>query len=258
MTPAVPNPTRLSTGVPGIDAMLGGGVLSGDSTLVAGSPGTGKTTLGVHFLAAGVKAGEPGVLVTFEYLPQQIYRDGLRRGWPLKQWEAEGKARVVCTTPQILLAQMDQKGSVLDKVVRDVGAKRLVIDSMSHFETLGPQGTELRQRVAGLMNHLRLLNVTTILTHEIPQIVGPAVTISNYGLEFLADNIIVLRYVELEGELQKAINVLKFRGGAHDRKYRLLELTDQGVVVKSDFAGIENISLGSARRTVAERVKRMV
>lgn len=257
----MPSPTppgRLSTGILGLDTMLGGGFLPGDSTVVGGSPGTGKTTMGLHFLAAGVRDGDPGVLVTFEYLPQQIYRDAEKKGWPLRQWEQEGKVRVICTTPQVLLTQTKDQGTILDQVVRSIGARRLVIDSMSHFEVAAMPGNELRERIAGLMNHLRLLKVTTLMTHEIAQIVGPAVTLSNYGIEFLADNIIVLRYVELEGELQKAVNVLKFRGGAHDRKYRVLDMTDQGIAVRSDFAGVENISQGSARRTVEERVKRMV
>jgi circadian clock protein KaiC len=251
-------PPRLSTGVAGLDAMIGGGFQAGDTTLVAGSPGTGKTTLGLHFLAAGVQAGQPGIFVTFEYLPQQIYRDALRKGWPFQDWEAENRMRVVCTTPSILLANADPEGTVLDGLIRELGARRLVIDSMSQFELGATPSADLRERLAGLVNHLRLLKVTTLMTHEIAQIVGPTVTLSNYGLEFLADNLIVLRYVELEGEMQKACNVLKFRSGAHDRKYRLLELTENGVVIRSDFAGVENISAGTARRGVAQRVRRMV
>jgi circadian clock protein KaiC len=166
--------------------------------------------------------------------------------------------RMVCTTPEILLADVDQKGTVLDGLVREMGARRLVIDSMSHFEFSGKAPGELREQLGGFVNHLRLLKVTTLMTHEIAQIVGPTVTLSSYGLEFLADNLIVLRYVELEGEMQKACNVLKFRGGAHDRKYRLLELADEGVIIRSDFSGIENISGGTARRSVAQRVRRMV
>lgn len=256
-SPVAPR-VHLSTGIPGMDAMVNGGYLLGSATLVAGSPGTGKTTMGLHFIAAGVAAGEPGVFVTFEYLPQQIYLDAADRGWPLKQWEAEGKFRLICTTPEVLLASIDSKKTVLDSVVQEIGAKRLVIDSMSQFEILGQPGTELRQRISGLVNHLRLLKVTTLMTHEIAQIVGPTVTISSYGLEFLADNLVILRYVELGGEMQKAVNVLKFRGSAHDRRYRLLELTDKGVVIQSDFAGVENISSGTARRGVSERVNRMV
>ncbi len=248
---------RMSSGVKGLDDMIGGGFLPGDATLVAGSPGTGKTTFGLHFIAAGVAAGEPGVFVTFEYLPQQIYRDAAKRGWPLDRWEKEGRARLVCTTPEVLLA--DEGGtSILDDVVREVGAKRLVIDSMAHFEFSSDAGGRLRERIAGLMNHLRLLDVTTLVTHEIPQIVGPAVSVSSFGLEFLVDNVIVLRYVELEAEMQKAINVLKFRGGDHDRKFRPLRQTENGISITSEFRGVENISLGSARRSLAQRAQDLI
>ncbi|MHB8633459.1 MAG: RAD55 family ATPase [Thermoplasmatota archaeon] len=251
-------PRRISIGVPELDSMLGGGLWPRSSTLVAGSPGTGKTTLGLHFLAGGVKAGEPGVLVTFEYLPQQIYRDALQKGWPLAQWEKEGLLRVICTTPDILLARGSGSGTILDEVVQEIGAKRLVVDSMTQFEFLGDPGAVLRPRLAGLVNHLRLMDVTTMMTHEVAQIVGPTVTISNYGLEFLADNIIVMRYVELEGEMRKAVNVLKFRGGAHDHKYRILELTDKGLLIRGAFGGVESISSGTARRGIGERLKQMV
>lgn len=256
--PAAKGPGRLSTGIPGLDAMIGGGVLLGDSTLVAGSPGTGKTTLALQFIAAGCQRGEKGVFVTFEYLPQQIYRDAERRGWPLRKWEDEGLVRLLCTTPDLLLAETKPGTTIVDEAVRALGAKRLAIDSMTHFEQMGGSGIELRNRIAGLMNHFRLLNVTTFLTHEIPQIIGPSMALSGYGLEFLVDNIIILRYVELEGELHKAVNVLKFRGGAHDRKYRVLDLTDRGIAVKADFSGVENISAGTARRTIAERVREIV
>ena len=249
---------RVSTGVAGLDQMIGGGVLRGDASIVAGSPGCGKTTLGLHFIAAGVQEGEPGVFVTFEYLPQQIYRDAAKRGWPLQEWEEEGKVRLVCTTPEIMLAQIGQGETLLDEAIQEVRAKRLVLDSMTHFEALGLEGQELRSSVSGFMNHLRMLDVTSVLTHEIKQIIGPTVTISDYGLEFLVDNVIMLRYVELEGELQKALNVLKFRGGDHDRNYRSYQLTDKGVVIEASFEGVEGISSGSATRRFEHRARKLI
>jgi len=249
---------RCGTGIPGLDTMLTGGFMRGDANLVAGSPGTGKTTLGLHFIVAGIKAGEPGVFVTFEYLPQQIYRDALRRGWDLRKWEEEGRLRLLCTTPDVLLAETKPGRTILDEAVEEVGARRLVIDSMSHFEFVDQEEKRLREAISGLMNHLRLQDVTTIVTHEIPEIVGPAVRISNYGLEFLVDSVILLRYVELEGELQKAINVVKFRGGDHDRRYRRVHLGSDGMRIEDDFSGVENISGGSARRSVAQRAKELI
>lgn len=249
---------RLSTGVRGLDAMTGGGLPEGSATLVAGAPGTGKTTAGLHYLAAGVAAGERGVFVTFEYLPQQIYRDAARRGWDLQGWEEKGLVRIVCTTPDVLLAETSPGKTLLDELISEVGAKRLVIDSMTHFEFLGHAPDRLREELAGLMNHLRILDVTTLVTHEIPDIVGPAVRVSEFGLEFLVDAVILLRYVELDSEMQKAVMVLKFRGGAHDTHYRRFALVDAGMQVESPFTGVENISGGAARRALKERAKELI
>ncbi len=252
------NQERLSTGIEGLDKMLGGGYIGGDAILIAGSPGTGKTTAALHFLEAGVQAGEPTVLVTFEYLPQQLYRDANNRGWDLKSWEDRGLVKVICTTPDVLLAESEPGQSVLEEAIHEVRARRLIIDSMTHFEFLGQEPTKLRQDLSGLMNRLRLLDVTTVVTHEIPQIIGPAVNISRWGLEFLVDAVILLRYVELEAEMHKAVNVLKFRGSDHDRRYRRLVLGPAGAEVKEDFAGIENISSGTARRNIQSRAQELI
>lgn len=249
---------RMRTGVHGLDEMLGGGLLEGNATLIAGAPGTGKTTAGLHFIAAGAAIGEPGVFVTFEYLPQQIYRDAERRGWDLRGWEEQGLVRVVCTTPDVLLAASPSGQTLLDDVIRSIGARRLVIDSMTHFEFLGYSAPKMRESLSGLMNHLRMFDITTIVTHEVPEIIGPAMRVSEWGLEFLVDAVILVRYVELEGELQKAIAVLKFRGGAHDRHYRKLVLTAEGMAVQSQFAGVEGISGGAARRSVTQRARELI
>ena len=249
---------RLSTGISGLDTMLQGGFLPGSSNLVAGSPGTGKTTLGLHFVAAGVAAGEKSVFVTFEYLPQQIYRDAARRGWPLKEWEDAGKLRLICTTPDVLLMETELGRTVLDEAIEELGADRLVLDSMTHFEFLGRPGPTLREDLAGLMNHLRLLDVTSVITHEIPEIMGPTVKVSEYGLEFMVDTVILLKYVELDGDLQKAINVLKFRGGDHDKSFRRLGLGANGMIIGESFKGIENIGGGSARKTIGDRGRELI
>lgn len=249
---------RIPLGVDGFDRMIGGGFLPGDSTLVAGSPGTGKTTFGLHFIAAGVARGEPGIFVTFEYLPQQIYRDAMKKGWDLKAWEEQGMLRLVCTTPDVLLAEINQNRTILDDLIQEIGAKRLVIDSMTHFQYLAESGHALRDDIVGLMNHLRLLDVTTIVTNEVPEIIGPAVRVSDYGLEFLVDNVVILRYVELESAMQKAINVLKFRGGDHDRAYRSYRHGEAGIIVEERFTDVENISGGNARRTVQQRARQLI
>ena len=191
-------------------------------------------------------------------LPQQIQRDAKKRGWDLAAWEKEGKMRLVCTSPEVLLSPDENGRTILEDAIEAVGAKRLVIDSMAHFEFMDRDRNELRNDLVGLMNRLRLLDVTPMLIHEIPHIVTPAVRISDWGIEFMSDAVVLLRYVELEGELQKALNVLKFRGGDHDRRYRRVLLTEKGMVVESGYEDVENISSGAARRNVSERAKGLV
>ncbi|MGB0653507.1 MAG: RAD55 family ATPase [Thermoplasmatota archaeon] len=246
---------RVSTGVAGLDAMTEGGFLAGHTVLAAGSPGTGKTTLGLHFTAAGAAVDEPTVYVSFEYLPEQLYRDAEARGWPLREWEEAGLVRVLCTSPEILLGR--DGVSLLEESVRRIGAKRLVIDSMTHFESLGSDPQALRTQLSGLVNQLRLLGVTTLVTHEVSEIVGPAVRLSTWGLEFMVDAVLLLRYVELEGQLEKAIAVLKFRGSGHDRRFRHIQLGASGMTVEDAYKGVEGLTGGSARR-LKERARRLV
>lgn len=248
----------LSTGIAGLDTMLKGGLSEGDVTLVAGSPGTGKTTISLQFLIEGIKRGESGVMVTFEYLPQRMYRDAMKKGWDLKKWEAEGKLKIICTTPDILTS-MDSKGrTILDEAITEIKAKRVVLDSVTHFEFYGKSPTDLRQEVSGFMNHLRIHDITTIITHEIPEIIGPTMHISNFGLEFLVDNVIILRYVEIESEMKKAIMILKFRGGDHDKKLRHFELTGKGVSIESEFKGVEGVTSGTPRVSVSQRARELI
>jgi circadian clock protein KaiC len=238
--------------------MLKGGFFEGDVTLVAGSPGTGKTTVALQFLIEGIKRGEPGVMVSFEYLPQRIYRDAMKKGWDLKKWENEGKLRILCTTPDILTSMGVEGRTILDEAIMEINAKRVVLDSVTHFEFYGKPASDLRQEVSGFMNHLRIHNITTIITHEIPEIIGPTMNISNFGLEFLVDNVIILRYVEIESEMKKAIVVLKFRGGDHDRKLRSFEITGKGIIIESEFKGVEGVTSGAPRVTVTQRARELI
>ncbi len=252
------NEDRVESGLVALDKMLGGGYFRGDSTLIAGSPGTGKTTLAIQFLASGVMDDEPGVFVTFEYLPQQMYRDALAKGWDLKEWEKSNKFRLICTTPEVLIAEDEKGNTLLDEAIKEIKAKRIVIDSLAHFEFLGLSQSELRGTIAGFMNHLKLKEVTTLVTHEIPEIIGPVMRISDFGFEFLVDNVIILRYVEMEAELKKAFIILKFRGGDHDRKLHEYITTKTGIEIENPFQNVEGITSGASRKTATQRAKDLI
>src|SRR5712691_9296793 len=122
---------RVKTGIVELDEMLRGGFMPGDAVMLAGSAGTGKTTLALQYLVNGVKLGEPGIYVTFEELPDQIYRDAKNFGWDLRKMEEQDKFRVICTSPSLMLESGND--SLLDDVLRDVQTRRFVIDSLSNL-----------------------------------------------------------------------------------------------------------------------------
>src|SRR3989442_12349433 len=111
--------------------MLRGGFMEGDAVMVAGSAGCGKTTLSLQYLVNGVKLGEPGVYVTFEEMPDQIYRDAKNLGWDVRKLEEENKFRIICTSPNLLLES--EGGSLLAESFRDIRPRRMVVDCLSRL-----------------------------------------------------------------------------------------------------------------------------
>src|SRR5712664_4041815 len=167
---------RVKTGIVELDEMLRGGFMPGDAVMLAGSAGTGKTTLALQYLVNGVKLGEPGIYVTFEELPDQIYRDAKNFGWDLRRMEDEGKFRVVCTSPSLMLESGD--GSLLDDVLKEVQPRRLVIDSLSHLEMFVKK-EDMRMEAYRMVSYLKTRGISSILLWESPQISGSSFSVTD-------------------------------------------------------------------------------
>ncbi len=234
---------RAKFGVSGLDDLLGGGLIRGDSALLAGSAGSGKTTLGTQFLVEGIKAGENGVYVTFEELPDQLYRDSANFGWDLKEFERAGKLRVVCTSPGLLL-DPEVAEAILGRAIKETDAKRIVFDSLSHLATFTDEKT-LRLRAYSLLMLLKRYKMTSVMLWEVSQLIGPSFAVTDMGLSFLLDSIILLRPVEIEGSIRRALVVLKIRGSAHDGSLRSYEITGSGVRVGQRFADYSGVLSGT-------------
>jgi len=164
---------RVKTGIPELDEMLRGGFMEGDAVLLAGSAGSGKTTLALQYLINGIKQGEPGVYVTFEELPDQIYRDAKNFGWDLRKMEEENKFRIICTSPNLLLESEGE--NLLDESLKDVRPRRIVIDSLSHL-AMYVDKHDLRKEAYRLTMHLKTKGLSSLLIWESPQITGAAFT----------------------------------------------------------------------------------
>lgn len=242
---------RVKTGIVELDEMLHGGFLPQTSNLVEGAPGTGKTTMGMQFIYNGItKYDEPGLILTFEEFPQQYYRDAFSFGWDFKELERQGKLKVIMTSPEISRLDLEHVGGMIETVANEIGARRVLVDSLSHFQKLTDDPVELRSIQYSFINALKREGLTSLLTRESEAILGE--TQSDESAAFLADSYILLRYVEIESAIHKALLVLKLRGSDHAKDIRQFQITGEGIKVQAPFEGQEGIMSGSPHRSAAE------
>jgi circadian clock protein KaiC len=242
---------RVKTGILELDEMLGGGFMPRDAVLIAGSAGSGKTTLALQYLVNGVtQFGDRGIYVTFEELPNQIYRDAKCFGWDLRKLEEENKFRLICTSPNLLM-QAEGGENILDESIKEIQPQRIVIDSLSHLQMYVPE-SELRKETYRLIMYLKTKRLSSVLTWESPQIVGQSFSVTEAGMSFLVDAIVLLRYVEIESSMRKALVILKLRGSDHSKELREFVITSQGIKVAAPFAQYEGIVTGAPRKLTTD------
>ena len=242
-------PRRLSVGIPELDKMMDGGLLEGDSLLVAGPSGTGKSALATQFIAAGLRHGEPAVMALFEERPQGYVDRADSLGLHLKTPQVKGKLEILYLRPLDL--SVDEITQQILKAVERVGAKRLVIDSLVGFEmALAPGFREdFRESLYRMIVALTGAGVTVVTTVEVEDSFT-ALQFSHYTVSFLTDDIIRLRYVEIDGQLRKVMVVIKMRGGNHSKDIREYVITDKGmVIIHPRSTDYEGLSTGIPRRT---------
>lgn len=251
--------TRLSTGVPGLDAMLHGGFLPQTANLVEGAPGCGKTTLGMHFIYAGASQGEPGIILTFEEFPQQYYRDAAAFGWDFHKLEREGLLRVVMSSPEVIKRDLEHIGGVLEKHIVTLGAKRILIDSISHFGRMSEDPVVMRTLIFTFLNALKREGLTILLTRESSWLLGEERSDEiDADVGFIVDSYIMLRYVEIESAVRRAIIALKMRGSAHDQAIRQFDIGAQGMHILAPFEGREGIMSGNPHKMSESFIKAFV
>jgi circadian clock protein KaiC len=225
-----PTHKRLCFGVPELDKMLGGGVREGDSVLVAGSSGTGKSVLATQFIAEGIRHGEPGIVAVFEERPQAYAERAATLGLDLETPQKDGMLTILYLRP-LDLSVDETMHSILD-AVQKIGAKRLVIDSLAGFEMALSPGfrADFRESLYRMIFALTGIGVTIVSTVEVDESFTEF-PFSTYSISFLTDDIIRLRYVSIDGQLRKIMVVIKMRGGNHAKDIREYEITDKGVVI---------------------------
>lgn len=237
---------RLSTGVKGLDRMLGGGIPRGYSVLVTGPSGSGKTVLSNQFIIEGARHGEKGIIAIFEKRPND-YLVTTPYGRDFERLVQEGQLEVLYLRP-LDLSIDETLVEIRDAVIR-LGATRAVIDSLSGLElALAPTfRADFRESLYRMLGALTGLGVTVMATVE---------TMDSYvdlrfgpdGIAFLTDAILIQRYVELDGQLRRAIGVAKVRSSQHSKALKEYEITGSGVIVGKTLKGYRGLLTGSPGR----------
>ncbi len=227
---AAPERKRLSSGCVALDEMMGGGIPEGDSVLVAGSSGTGKSLLATQFIAAGLRAGEPGIIAMFEERPEEYAGRASLFGLDLKTSLEDGSLEIIYLRPLDL--SVDEMMQELIDAVKRTGAKRLVIDSLTGFEMALAPGfrTDFRESLYRMIFALTGIGITILSTLEMEEAFDK-LPFSSYLISFLTDDIIRMRYVEMDGQLRKLLMVFKMRGGAHSSDIREYEISAKGLAI---------------------------
>ena len=233
---------RLTVGNEELDEMLGGGIPPGYSVLVAGPSGSGKSVLATEFIMAGVRHDEPGVLAVFEKRPNE-YSQTPPGGRAFGQMVRQGKVGVIHTRPLDL--SLDEALYEIVEQIERMKARRVVVDSLSGFElALAPTFREdFRESLYRMVAVLTGMGVTVMMTAELEDSYTD-LRFSPHGTAFLTDVIIMQRYIELQGCLQRVLSVVKVRGSAHSKEIRSFEITKNGIVVGEPLVNYDGLLTG--------------
>lgn len=207
---------RTAFGVPALDAMLNGGVTVGTITLAVGSPGSGKTLLGLHFLSEGARHGEPGLYVGF--LESAAQTRGKAEAFRLGLGEAERSRLVRFAVFPSYDVDADQIAAFIRAEVERRGVKRLVVDSLAGLRRGIVDGRRTEAFLAAFATALRAQSVTTVVPLDVPMLPGPELHVAAPPLSALAENVLLLRHAEYQGTLLRTLSVVTMRFSDYDHR----------------------------------------
>ncbi len=234
---------RLSSGIREFDALMGGGIPEGDSLLLAGPSGSGKSVLASQFVAEGLRHGEPGVIAIFEELPTAYVQRAANLGMDFDAPQKDGKLKIIYLRPLDL--SVDETVHAVIHAVKDLAARRVVLDSLVGFEmALAPDFRhEFRESLYRMIAALTRLGVTVFSTVEVEESFT-SMGLSNFAISFLAEDIVRLRYISINGQLRKMMLVVKMRGSEHSIDMWEYLITPKGVVIGERLRGFRGLTTG--------------
>jgi len=240
---------RISSGIPRLDAMLGGeGYFRGSSILVSGTAGTGKSSIAAMFADVTCRRGERCLYLAFEESPQQIMRNMRSIGVDLSAWTKKGLLRLEASRPTLHGIEMHL--AYIHKLVKDFEPQVVIVDPISNLSTAGT-GTEAEAMLLRLIDFLKSRQITAMLVNLTAG--GNATETTEVGVSSLIDTWILLRDIELAGERNRGLYVLKSRGMKHSNQIREFVVTAEGIKLEEVYIGPEGVLTGSMRAAQENR-----
>jgi circadian clock protein KaiC len=220
---------RISSGIAALDQLLADGYWPGASTLCAGPSGSGKTLMGLHFIFNGARDGDPGVIATLQENPVQLERIVGSFGWALQQPTVE----LMYRSP--VDVYIDEWVYDLLATVERVGARRVLIDSLSDLQFAASDAIRFREYMYSLSQRFSRQGISLFMTSELPDLFRVS-RLSEFGVSHLSDNVVLLQYVRDSTVVRRALTVLKTRASHHQPEIREFTITPEGIVLGGAFA----------------------
>ncbi len=239
---------RVSSGVPTLDEMCGGGFFKDSIILATGATGTGKTLLVSKFLVDGCKNGERAILFAYEESRAQLSRNAYSWGVDFEAMEEQGLLKIICAYPES--AGLEDHLQIIKTEIAQFKPSRVAIDSLSALDR-GVSNNSFRQFVIGVTGFAKQEEITGFFTNTTEQFMGLH-SITESHISTITDTILMLQYVEVRGELSRAINVFKMRGSWHDKGIREYTINSSGPDIKDSFRNLERIISGSPTRIAVD------
>lgn len=244
---------RASSGNAELDEMCGGGFFRDSIILVSGATGTGKTLMVTEFMAGGAAQGDRCLLLAFEESHEQLFRNA--HGWSrdFEKLENEGLLKVLCNYPEI--KGLEDHLIEIKRAILDFKPNRVAIDSLSALERVSSV-RGFREFVIGLTSFIKHQEVLGLFTATTPTLMG-GTSITEAHISTITDSIILLRYIEMYGEMRRGLTVLKMRGSKHDKEIRECVIDSQGMHIGRPFKTVTGIISGNPAYLDSAEIERL-
>jgi len=232
---------RISSGNKELDKMCGGGFFRDSIVLVSGATGTGKTLMVTEFMAQGASSGGKSLFFAFEESREQLFRNATGWGIDFESMEEQGKLKVVCEYPES--AGLEDHLIDMKRIIAEYKPTRIVVDSLSALERVSTLKS-YREFVIGLTCFIKQKEIVALFTSTTPSLLG-GTSVTETHISTITDSIILLRYVEVYGEMRRGLTVLKMRGSMHDKDIREFMIDGNGMHIKKPFRNVSGILSGN-------------